>query len=84
MPNAIPCGECSRYWEIKKPLKNGKGYIRLRRGHCLAKTIYAKNRPGSPVYPPGATVEELPDCRHKIYLVREEHVECGCTQVKEK
>ena len=79
MANTIKCGDCIRYHEMRKPLRSGKGYTRLMRGHCLAKSIYAKDRPGNPVYPPGAKIETLPHNRHQIVVVRDENVESGCT-----
>lgn len=83
MANTVPCGKCLRYYELRKPLRKG-GSLSLHRGHCLAKTIYAANKPGDNVYPAGARVEELPYAMHKIKLVEENEIQKNCTDVKEK
>lgn len=82
MANTIACGDCPLYNPIKKPMRNGKGYIQLTRGHCLDRSIYAKGRPGNPVYPPRAHVKELPFNQHQLVIVRAEHVEPGCLAVQ--
>ena len=56
----------------------------LKRGHCLARTVYAANRVENNVYPVGAKVENLPNGQHKIFLVREDHLELSCTTAEEK
>lgn len=79
MPNTIKCGQCALYAEQLKPQPGNKPPKSLRRGHCLNRTIYAVNKPGKPVYPPGAKTTELPHGRHKIASVREDQLMAHCT-----
>ena len=75
----IKCKECVHYHEIRKPLKKKEGGSKsVHKGHCLKRTIYASNKPGNPVYPPGAIVQVLPYGRHKINIVNEEQIVVGC------
>lgn len=79
MPNTIQCGKCTRYAAQVKPQPGDKPPKPLHRGHCLARTIYAVNKPGNPVYPPGAKTEELPYGRHQIFSVRNAQLVPNCT-----
>lgn len=81
MANQIPCGECQRYHAIIKPHRNGKRSTDTGKGHCLEHTVYAKNKPGNPVYPPHAKVEDLPYNRHRIAIRRKDSVVPHCTAV---
>lgn len=83
MANNIPCGQCVFYHELRKPKTKG-GYRSLHKGHCLDRTIYAKNKPGNIVYPPKAKLEDLPYQQHKIVLVREEQIMEHCTAAKQR
>lgn len=78
------CGDCEHFWEIKKTTKNRKAYIVTGRGYCLIHTVFAEGRPGNPVYPPKARVEELPDKRHKVKIIRNNHVETGCPHASKR
>ncbi len=82
MANEIPCEKCSLYFAIVKPHRNGKGSTDTKKGHCLDKTIYAKNKPGNPVYPPNAKTADLPYNRHVISLRRADEVVAHCTAKK--
>ena len=84
MPNTIPCGKCIRYAAQEKPQPKDKPPKQLHRGHCLARTIYAVNKPGKPVYPPGAKTAELPYGRHKIFSVRKTQLVPHCTNAVAK
>jgi hypothetical protein len=79
MSNDIKCGQCVLYAEQLKPQPEDRPAKSLHRGHCLDRTIYAVNKPGSPVYPPGAKTAELPNGRHKIAGVREDQLVPNCT-----
>jgi hypothetical protein len=83
MANTLPCGQCIHYAELRKPKDRG-GYKSLRKGHCLDKTIFAKNKPGNHVYPPNAKVEDLPFQQHKITLVKEKEIILHCTAAKRR
>lgn len=82
MANVVPCKECSLYYAIVKPHRNGKGSTDTKKGHCLDKTIYAKNKAGNPVYPPNAKTADLPHNRHVIVLRRADEVVAHCTAKK--
>jgi len=85
MANQIPCGKCLLYHPLLKPLRRKEGgFKNLKRGHCLDRTIYAKNKPGKPVYPKYAKVKELPFGRHQVVMVKPDEVVPFCTAVKEK
>ena len=81
MANTLPCNQCVYYFELRKPKERG-GYKSLKRGHCLAKTVYAKNKPGNQVYPPNAKVEDLPFQQHKIVMVKENEIILHCLSAK--
>lgn len=84
MANTLKCKKCIHYYAIKKPLRRKEGGFKdLNRGHCLDKTVYAKNKPGKQVYPPKAKVKELPFGRHQIFGVRADQVVENCTAAKE-
>jgi len=82
MANTNKCGDCTEYHAIIKPHRSGGKSTNTRKGHCLDQTIYAGNKPGNPVYPPGAKVQELPYGRHKIVLRREDEVCKHCMAFK--
>lgn len=85
MANTIKCGDCKKYHAIKKPIRSKTGGFKdLHRGHCLARTVYAKNKPGDHVYPPKAVVKDLPFGRHQIVIVHEDEVVPHCIHAKEK
>lgn len=75
--------DCQHYWPITKQAKSGATTV-LTRGHCLAKSLYAKNAPGKPVYPPKAKLEDLPNGTSKVVLVIGEEDTNGCLTFKEK
>jgi len=83
MANNIPCGQCANYHALMKPVKKG-GTISLKRGHCLIRTIYASNKPGKNIYPPGAKTEEREFGQHKIELVTEAEVRPYCSDAKRR
>lgn len=68
MFNTHPCSECVLYHALIKPHRRGGEAKDTGKGHCLDKTVYAKNRAGNTVYPPRAKLEDLPHARHKIAL----------------
>lgn len=81
--NRIPCGQCEKYWAIQKGLRGG-ATTPLTRGHCLARSLYPKNKPGNPVYPPGAKVVELPNNVAKLVVVHENQIVTTCQDVVPK
>ncbi len=81
MSNELCCGDCDYYYEIQKPKPRG-GFKSLNHGHCLAKSVYAKGKPGKPVYPPGATIKELPYGQHNVFIVRKETLVPHCVDMK--
>jgi len=81
----IICGECTHFHAIKIP--TGTGSTReTDQAHCLAKSIYAKNKVDHPVYPPGAKIEDLPFGRHKIVIVRrnQHHPHCDDYKIRKQ
>ena len=75
----IQCQECSHYHELRKPLRRKRGGSKsLRKGHCLKRSVYASNKPGNPIYPPGAVTEERKYAQHKITVVSEDQIVPGC------
>lgn len=77
------CGNCAKFYAIK--VASGKGTSReSNHGHCLYKCIYAKNKPGNPVYPPGAKVEDREYGQHHIVVVRRKQVLPNCPGFSKK
>jgi hypothetical protein len=77
------CGECTSFHSIRIP--TGTGSTReTDQAHCVAKSVYAKNRPGNPVYPPGAKIADLPHAAHKITIVRRDQKEPYCTDFRKR
>ena len=76
MPNN-KCGDCQSFWPLQKGLKQG-GTKPLQHGYCLKKTIFPKNKPGNPVYPPKATVQDLPYNRAKTHIVHTDDNATNC------
>jgi hypothetical protein len=77
------CGNCTHFHSIRIP--TGKGTTReTNQAHCVAKSVYAKNKPGNPVYPPGAKIADLPYAAHKITIVRRDQREPNCMDFKKK
>jgi len=64
------CGNCGHYYPLKKGQKGKEPQI-LKRAFCLARTIFPKDRPGNPVYPPEAKIEETANNMILSYVVRE-------------
>ena len=81
MANTIKCGSCVRYYALQKTQHNKKP-LDLQRGHCLARTVYASNKPGDHNYPAGAKTAELPFGNHKVYIVKPNQVVRACTHAK--
>lgn len=75
----FPCSKCAKYWELRKPKRNGDGFTSLNKGYCLARTVFASNKPGDNIYPPGARTATLPNGQHTIVLVRPDSLELTCT-----
>ena len=63
------CGNCEKYYPLKKGQKGKEPRI-LERAYCLARTIFPKNRPGNPVYPPEAKIEETEQNMILAHIVR--------------
>lgn len=63
------CDQCLLFHVIRIPTGNGNTRA-TELAHCLGRTIYAANKPGHPVYPVKAKVEELPHAQHHIVIVR--------------
>lgn len=82
MANIIPCGDCIFYHSLVRPQSGKRTAKDLHRGHCLNRTIYAVNKPGTHTYPAGAKTANLPYGRHKIIMVRTHTVVPHCTAVK--
>ena len=77
--NKLKCGECKNYFGMERPLRRKEGgTVSLKKGYCLAKSVFASNRPGDEILPPGAKTAELEYGRHKIHLVREEEIVPHC------
>ena len=77
------CGDCTRFHPITVPA--GKGSSReTNQGHCLAQSVYAKNRPGNPVFPPGAKTEDRPYAQHQIVVVRRDQKSPECLHYRKK
>ena len=69
MANTTPCGDCIFYHPLVRPQSGKRAARDLRRGHCLDRTIYAVNKPGTHTYPAGAKTAHLTHGQHKIFLV---------------
>jgi len=77
------CENCIHFWPIKIP--TGKGHSKeTNQAHCLAQTIYAKNKPGNPVYPPKAKTADLPYAKHHVVIVRREQSASDCQYFTKK
>jgi hypothetical protein len=77
------CGKCVHFCPIQIP--TGAGTKRMTgQAHCLAKSIYAKNKPGDPVFPPGAKTADLQFARHQITVVRHDQRSPNCMDYKKK
>jgi len=76
------CGKCKYFYPLKKVDRKG-GLRDLTRGYCLAKSVFAKNKPGKPVFPPGAVTKELPYGRSKPEIVMTTQVVKDCPSFKE-
>lgn len=81
--NTKPCGTCKYMWALQKGLRGGK-VAPLKRGHCLKRTIFPKNRPGKIVYPPGAIIKDTPNNVIQPFLVRADQIIPHCTYHAEK
>lgn len=77
------CGGCTHFYSIRVPTGRG-GARETEQGHCLAQSVYAKNKPGNPVFPPGAKTEELPYAQHKIVIVRRKQKSPQCITYQKK
>ena len=75
------CGNCEMYWEIKRATTGG-AFKDTGRGHCLAKSIYASNAPGKPIYPPKGKLEETLDRCSKVVVVQAKEIVVGCITFK--
>lgn len=82
MPNTTPCDTCIHYWAQMRPQPGNRPDKDLKHGHCLAKTIYAVNKPGKRVYPPGAKFKKLPYGRHRIFSVEKGQIISTCLEAK--
>ena len=83
--NQIKCGECKKYHAMERPKRNKSGgMIPLKKGYCLDRSVFATNRPGNEVIPPGAKTAELEFGRHKPVIVREEQIVPNCTAARSK
>ena len=71
------CGTCVHFYPLQK-VKSKGGFIDLPRGYCLGKSVFAKNKPGKPVHPPGAKTEDLPYGRSKTVVVHKDDVVPNC------
>ena len=82
--NTIPCGECAEYYPVMVGggTKGSPEQREWTRGHCLAKTIYSAKKGGHPVLPPKAKVEDLPDGRHQVVLVKKTQIVPSCTHAR--
>ena len=83
MANSIKCGQCGYFWAIQKGVRGGTT-IPQSRGHCLAKSVYPKNKPGNPVFPPGAKLEDLPNNVANVKIVHKDTLELSCKDAARK
>jgi hypothetical protein len=75
--NTEHCGKCKNYYvHFRRDNKGDKK--ELLTAHCLATTIYARNRPDNPVFPPGANLKDMPYGRHEVTIVRRDMVKLNC------
>jgi hypothetical protein len=77
------CGQCVHFNPIKLPTATGT-LRTTHQAHCLAKSTYASNKPGNPVYPPGAKTAELTYAQHQITIVYAEQNEPNCLLFKRR
>jgi len=56
----------------------------LSRGYCLKSTVFPANKPGNPIFPPKAEVQDLPHNRAKVKLVVGDETIPSCAYYKEK
>ena len=81
--NKVPCGQCEKFWAIQKGIRGGTT-VPLSRGHCLARSRYPKEKPGNPVFPPGATIVDLPNNVADLVVVHKTEVISSCADVVPK
>jgi hypothetical protein len=79
----ITCGNCGLFWPLQKGLKKG-GTKALPHGYCLKHSIFPKNKPGKPVHPPRANIQDLPHNRAKTIMVHNDTDASHCTFFEEK
>jgi hypothetical protein len=77
------CGECMYFYPIQIPTGTGS-QRETDQAHCLAKSVYAKNKPGNPVFPPGAKTADLQFAQHQIVIVRRKQHSPNCMDYKKK
>lgn len=83
MSNTKPCGTCNNYWALEQGLRSGKRRM-LTQGYCLERSVFAKNKPGNPVYPPRAKVGDLENAVHKLVIVSANDLKKHCNTYKER
>jgi len=83
MSNKLKCGDCENFWPIMKGTRDGS-FIPQTRGHCLARSVYPKDKPGEHVFPPGARIKELPNNVAKVVVVHRNQVETSCNHANKK
>lgn len=81
--NTEKCGNCVHFWPLQKALPKG-GTKKLTRGHCLKRSVFPKNKPGKPVYPPGAIIKDLPFNRGQPHIVHKDDTVPTCTSAEVK
>lgn len=83
MANSLPCGECEHFWAIQKGVRGGTTTPQSR-GHCLIHSVYPKNKPGNPVFPPGAKLKDIPGNVAKVKVVHKDNIELSCKDATPK
>jgi len=78
-----PCKNCKSFWALKKREKNGT-MKDLNRGHCLKRSIFPANKPGGPVYPPEAIIQETKHNVIKAHIVKDTDVVSSCSDFVRK
>jgi hypothetical protein len=83
MANSIKCGQCEHFWAIQKGVRGGTT-IPQSRGHCVINSVYPKNKPGNPVFPPKAKLEDLPGNVARVKIVHKDTLELSCKNAVRK
>jgi len=78
-----PCKNCKSFWALKKREKNGT-MKDLNMGHCLKRSIFPAKKPGGPVYPPGAIIQDTQYNVGRACIVKDTDVISSCSDFVRK